>query len=1184
MRPLLQLFILLLLARTVTAQPLVATTEPVSPAEQQKLFKLPPGFEIELVASEPDINKPMNMKFDVHGRLWVSHSIEYPFAATSEEAARDAITIFPGATLGSKPGVPIRFAEHLNIPIGLLPLSDREALAWSIPNIYRLTDTNGDGRADQRTVLFGPFGVIDTHGDQNAFNRWIDGWVYANHGFNNQSDVQIGGKGDVVLRMHSGNTYRYRADGSAIEQFAWGQVNPFGLCFDPLGNLFTADCHSRAVTMVLREGYYSSFGKPHDGLGFAPDTTDMDHGGSGMAAVSYYAADQFPEDFRGSLFVGNVVTNRVHCDRLAWNGSSPRVAKVEDFLTCEDPWFRPVDIQLGPDGALYIADFYNRIIGHYEVPLTHPGRDHERGRIWRVVYRGPKPPGQPAGSAPGTSSPGDLAKLDAPRLVELLGHPNITVRTLATNELLDRFGAKATAAASDVLALPAGKTPQAAGKPTTDRPIDRDLQRAHALWVVQRTAGLDQPLARRLADDPAHVVRVHLVQAIGETVEWQPWQFEIVRGRLKDSNAFVRRAAATALAMHPSSENIGPLASVLVDKPSDDPQLIHATRIALRDQIRSPAVAERLATLQLDAEQSAEFFKIAPLVASSQVALYLFEQALAGRVDRQVFAAALPAAAQSIDSARLDELVRYLREHFADDHERQIRLLKQVCEALARRGIRPTPFTITSLGELLGPIIGGDFTGIWTDRQVPGAAPSASPWVRENRHCQDGASEVPVISSLREHNPVGERLTGVLRSPPFMIPPRLTFWLCGHNGPPNGPDTQKSFARLILSDGTEVARSYPPRNDVAQPYEWDLSRYAGSNGVLELVDGDAGDAYCWIAIARISAPVPDLPDYPTVDRDTARADAVRLAGELRIEALAESIQQIAVGNGDAALRLVASEALAALRPADAILPLNGLLGDANATTAARQRAAELLGAIDRSDAATALLASLRTAPQPVAVAIATALAAKNEGAMLLLAEIRAGRAAATLLREPTVVNRLKSANIDKLDDQLVELTAKLSPADDRIGKLIEERRAGFLAGTADVEAGRAVFARSVCKSCHKIGDVGATIGPALDSIGVRGLDRLLEDVLDPNRNVDQAFRVTSLETESGQIVSGFNLREEGETVVLFDSTGKTIQLPRDEIASRTASLLSPMPANVSEILTPKELYDLMAFLLSQRPK
>ncbi len=437
------LLALLLLPRLVAAQALVAETDPLSPAEEQKKFKLPPGFEIELVAAEPDIHKPMNLEFDAHGRLWVTHSVEYPFAAADDQSARDAVTILSDLGTDGRARKAVRFADHLNIPIGVLPLGDRDTLVWSIPNLYRLSDTTGRGVADQRTVLFGPFGITDVHGNQNAFTRWVDGWIYANHGFSNHSQPKKGGTGDVAIDMQSGNAYRFRADGSTIEQFAWGQVNPFGLCFDPLGNLFTADCHSRAVTMVLREGYYPSFGKPHDGLGFAPETTDVDHGGTGIAGIVYYAADQFPAHFQNSLFVGNVITNRVHCDRLKWNGSSPRVAAVEDFLTCDDPWFRPVDIQLGLDGALYIADFYNRIIGHYEVPLTHPQRDRERGRIWRVVYRGPAAQRhQPAGSP----APADLATLDAQPLIELLGHPNLTVRTLATHTLVDRFGSEAATA------------------------------------------------------------------------------------------------------------------------------------------------------------------------------------------------------------------------------------------------------------------------------------------------------------------------------------------------------------------------------------------------------------------------------------------------------------------------------------------------------------------------------------------------------------------------------------------------------------------------------------------------------------------------------------------------------------------------------------------------------------------
>src|SRR5262245_2962497 len=105
-------------------QPLVAETPPLTPAAQQAKFHLPPGFEIQLVAQEPEIHKPMNMKFDAHGSLWVTHSLEYPFPAKSDDKARDAISIFSDFARSGKAQKVRRFAEHLNIPIGVLPLSD----------------------------------------------------------------------------------------------------------------------------------------------------------------------------------------------------------------------------------------------------------------------------------------------------------------------------------------------------------------------------------------------------------------------------------------------------------------------------------------------------------------------------------------------------------------------------------------------------------------------------------------------------------------------------------------------------------------------------------------------------------------------------------------------------------------------------------------------------------------------------------------------------------------------------------------------------------------------------------------------------------------------------------------------------------------------------------------------------
>ena len=113
---------------------------------------------------------------------------------------------------------------------------------------------------------------------------------------------------------------------------------------------------------------------------------------------------------------------------------------------------------------------------------------------------------------------------------------------------------------------------------------------------------------------------------------------------------------------------------------------------------------------------------------------------------------------------------------------------------------------------------------------------------------------------------------------------------------------------------------------------------------------------------------------------------------------------------------------------------------------------------------------------------------------------------------------------------------------------------------------------------------GAAIGPALDGIGNRGLDRLLEDVLDPNRNVDQAFRTNLIETDAGRIVAGFGVREEGQTLVLFDNNGQQVRLPLAEVAERNVSTLSPMPANVSELMSEADFYPLLAYLLSQKAK
>mgnify|MGYP003344939013 FL=1 len=177
-----------------------------------------------------------------------------------------------------------------------------------------LEDTDGDGVADKKEKLYGPFDTTrDTHGNQASFRRGADGWIYATHGFNNQS--RVAGRDGHEIFLPSGNIYRFRLDGSRIEHWTHGQVNPFGLTFDPLGNLYSADCHSSPIYQLLRSAHYPSFGRPHDGLGFGPTTIQHSHGSTAIAGIVYLSDPAWPAEYQNNIFIGNVMTSRINRDQ-----------------------------------------------------------------------------------------------------------------------------------------------------------------------------------------------------------------------------------------------------------------------------------------------------------------------------------------------------------------------------------------------------------------------------------------------------------------------------------------------------------------------------------------------------------------------------------------------------------------------------------------------------------------------------------------------------------------------------------------------------------------------------------------------------------------------------------------------------------------------------------------------------
>lgn len=1156
----------------------VRTTDPLTPQQQQKTFYLPPGFEIQLVASEPDLRKPMNMAFDATGRLWITESREYPFPAPLDKPARDTIRIFSDFDENGRARKVTIFADGLNIPIGLYPFyspaSDGKSgftwkcIAWSIPNIWLFEDTDGDGKADKRTILYGPFDhTRDTHGNQSSFTRGFDGWLYATHGFNNDSHVK--GRDGHQVDLNSGNTYRIRLDGSRIEHHTWGQVNPFGLSWDAFGNLYSSDCHSAPTYQLLAGGYYPSFGKPHDGLGFAPVLMEHSHGSTAIDGMVYYTDNLWPDEFQNNTFIGNVMTSRINRDRLEFHGSSPRATEMPDFVTTTDPWFRPVNNQLGPDGAFYIADFYNRIIGHYEVPLTHPGRDRERGRIWRVVYKG----------ADGKAQLRPLAlPNDMNGLVGELASPNLPRRLLAANTLYDRFAKSAVASL----------------RKAVNSPVN-EFQQCHALWLLHRLEALRPEELVKAARSNESLVRVHAAR-IASDIFYQDTlghvmtedsetdihhiaaADQVASEGLEDRDALVRRCAAEAWGFFrvAATSLVEKLLALRARVPADDTHLLYVVRKSIRDQLNLDSTfAKVLERKWADADLRA-LADVAVAVKSPQSGTFLLRNLSRLNQDRASLSAALQHAARYAPASDLDQIAAFAKDKFSGDTDFQVALFASVEQGVAQSGaklsdnLRGWGTKICSAALSITP------DSAWWNTPLDGAVDARNPWAFQERPCVDG-QRARLLSSL----PLGERLTGKIRSRPFTLPEQLSFYLAGHEGEPNRPPHHRNVVRLRLQDtGAMVAEAFPPRNDTAQKISWNLAANAGKQGYVEVTDGDAADAWAWLAFGRFEPAVLSLPSVAPGDVARRQQAAAELAGRLRLP-IEDRIRQMAVGSEfDAEARAAAALALAAMDRETAARILPPALTNSAQPMRLRERIGVALIDTTLPQARVQVVNAMKSAPFRVQLIWAQALAANVNGAEALLQAVADGNASPSLLQNRAVKDRLLASRPVDVSARLEKLTKGLMAVDAVRERLITQRIRAYGSGSGKISEGQRVFQQN-CAICHRIDGQGGLIGPQLDGIGNRGLERLVEDVLDPNRNVDRAFRSHIIKLKDGEVVSGLPRREEGELLILAESTGKEISVPLKNIESRRESETSLMPENLADVLSPDDFNHLMSYLLSK---
>jgi putative heme-binding domain-containing protein len=1143
----------------------VRTTEPVSPVEQLKAFSVPPGFTVDLIASEPDVAKPMNLAFDKRGRLWVSSSLEYPFAAAADQTPRDTIRIMEDHDGDGKADKVTVFADELNIPIGLIPYGDG-VICFSIPNIWYLRDTDGDDRCDKREILYGPFDTTrDTHGMCNAFRRGDDGWIYSCHGFNNRSEVA--GKDGHKVVLTSGNTFRFRPDGSRIELYTQGQVNPFGMSIDHFGDIYTADCHTKPVTLLLPGGCYDSFGRPHDGLGYVPNVMEHLHGSTAIAALALGEHLRFPAEYSNSTFDGNVMTSRVNQNSLKRTGSSVRAVEQPDLVSSSDPWFRPVDLVAGPDGALYIADFYNRIIGHYEVDLKHPGRDRFRGRLWRVRYSGPE------GTAKAQKGYGqDLTSLKTEQLLDVIRTAPEMHKRLARDVIADDSSSKTTAILKQAIH-------------DSDPVVRRYAMR---LLSLRETAIVDVLTAA--AADVDETVRVHAFRALREVTlndADQPAVTQLLRKGFGDLSAMVRRAAVAAASRHQSQELIAPLLRMFHTTDLADVHLRHSIRIALRDHLLNDDWFRKTAA---DANVGMDRLLLADL--SLAVKTPAAAEFVAGNIQflgvtqPSRLAEYLQFAAAHVSPDAAEGVVVAVRERFSQDSELQRGLLNSMRQGFAQRGQQP-PTAVRAWAldvsmQLLRMKSLEDLSALdvvaavsWTYLPHPDSPDTNNCWgVVRSRMSADGLAGAALYSSFE----AGERRTGIYRSAEIELGDQLSFYIAGHDGIPDAPLKEANFVRLRDAVSGELLREASPmRNDVAQKIEWKTDDLRSRKVVLELVDGDNTSAYAWIAVGRFS----DDRLNPS-DEQQRQLAAAELIGDFGLQELRPALVRLSMIEGASRTSQVAMlNSLLKLKPNSLLGAVSVVPGIAASSDALAKSAVSAMTNENAEEARKVLESAFQVSTAAEQLLLAQPLSADVTGTEELLRLMEAGKASARLLLKPAIQQRLNAIATDKLKERVIVLTEKLPTEDSVVEELLSSRRKSMQQAVGDPQNGKELFKKN-CQICHQLAGEGKQVGPNLDGIGNRGMDRVLEDVLIPNRNVDVAFRTTTVVTDEGKAYSGLLKELEGNRISIVDSQAKETILQTDIIEERQASANSPMPSNVGETLNETQLRDLVSFLLLQK--
>lgn len=534
--------LLLLYSGVVTAADVVphAQDHPpgpaLSPEEAIRKMTVPEGFSVELVASEPEIVNPVAMTFDERGRVWITESLEYP----RHEAGpgRDRVKVLEDTDGDGKADKFTVFAEGLNIPSGIA-VGYGGVWVANAPDILFLQDTDGDGKADKQEVVVTGFGRFDTHELPNSLTWGPDGWLYGLNGVFNQSRVEQKGK---VFEFTCA-LFRIHPRTREFQVFCEGTSNPWGVAFDGEGSAFVSACVIDHLWHLTESGYYQRQGGPYPPFtSIIGSIVKHKHQKAAYCGITYFDSDAYPDEYRRQLYMGNIHGGCINVDTLERDGSTYFARPRPDFLTANDAWFMPVAQKTGPDGCLYVLDWYDRYHCYQDAGRDPQGIDRLKGRLYRVRYK----------DTP-RAAKFDLAKESDEQLIERLGSPNVYFRELAQRLLAERSSPEVKAAIE---------------KRVLDNSVSRTA-RLHALWSLISSGALTSSFHHRLLDHEDSAFRAWAVRAVGNQrkIDWV--MVPKLHALARDKSPEVRLQLAIAATKQQSLEPMELLLEVLANSEQD---------------------------------------------------------------------------------------------------------------------------------------------------------------------------------------------------------------------------------------------------------------------------------------------------------------------------------------------------------------------------------------------------------------------------------------------------------------------------------------------------------------------------------------------------------------------------------------------------------------------------------------